>query len=277
MEPSICIEMIYPELSYEERIEAVARCGFRYIEFWSWKDKDPVTVQQALQRTGIRVSNYSGQRKGDLIREEQHPLVEMDLQDALRYQRYFSSPTLMVLAQELGEQGRVVRPIEKEAGEKEIEILVKGIIRLLTVVEREDQRGTTLVFEPLNTRLDHPGYAISSMETAERIYQLVLAEYATSRNGRRPDFGILLDLYHQGMSGDDLLSLIPRYLHCVRYIHVADVPGRGEPGSGTVDWLSVLRTLQESGYDGFVGFEFQPSQSSDRALERIADLWSRLR
>lgn len=270
MEPSICIEMIYPELSYEERIKAVARHGFRYIEFWSWKDKNPETFAGALRDTGIRVSNYSGQRKGDLLREDQHPLVEQDLREALRVQTYYASPTLMVLAQELGEGGRVVRPVNEEAGEEEIKTLARGIRRLLGVLETEGMetegtKGTTLVFEPLNTRVDHGGYAVSRMETAERIYREVA----------HPQFGILLDLYHQGVSGDDLLSLVPRYVDCVRYVHVADIEGRHEPYGR--HWVSVLQALSDAGYKGFVGFEFQPAGSSDQALERIAELWSRLR
>ncbi len=313
MIPSICIEMIYPELSYEKRIEAVARHGFRYIEFWSWKDKNPDTFLQALQRTGIQVSNYSGQRKGDLIREDQHPLVEEDFLDAVRNLSVFKSPTLMVLAQELGEGGRVVRPVEKEAGQGEVRTLVRGIRRLLSVLERERQGNTTLVFEPLNTRLDHPGYAVSSMETAERIYDLLMQEEGGRAGGETSfeksyeppfgksaslPFGILLDLYHQGMMGDDLLNLMPRYIHCVKYVHVADIHGRHEPSDKPqyyrgkigrvgidgrhehnperIDWLSVLQSLADAGYAGFVGFEFQPAESSDRALERIAELWSRL-
>jgi len=300
MMPSICIEMIYPELHFEDRIRAIAQHGFQHIEFWSWKDKDPESFSRVLRETGVRVSNFSGQRKGDLIREDQHPLVEEDLRDALRYQRYYESPTLMVLAQELGEGGRVVRPVEREAGEKEIKTLVKGIKRLLKVIEKEGPKSTTLVFEPLNTRLDHPGYAVHSLETAERIYGEV----------DHPNFGILLDLYHQGMSGDDLYRVIRRYAPIVKYVHAADVPDRTEPtgdggasevgtvgsgirlspvtgvspkgekrspeeSSGKIDWVKVLRTLAEVGYRGFVGFEFKPKGSSDEALQRIADLWRR--
>lgn|GEM_PF-1261372 len=301
MVPSICIEMIYPELCFEDRIRAVAKHGFQHIEFWSWKDKDPESFSRVLRETRVRVSNFSGQRKGDLIREDQHPLVEEDLRDALRYQRYYASPTLMVLAQELGEGGRVVRPVKGEAGEREIQTLVKGIKRLLGVIEKESPKNTTLVFEPLNTRLDHPGYAVHSLETAERIYEEV----------EHPNFGILLDLYHQGMSGDDLYRIIRRYAPIVRYVHVADMPGRTEPtGDGgspnveaagpatrpssvpgvstqgeqsglgespaKIDWVKVLRTLSEAGYRGFVGFEFKPRGSSDEALQRIADLWRRV-
>ena len=43
------------------------------------------------------------------------------------------------------------------------------------------------------------------------------------------------------------------------HVHVADHPGRHEPGSGTLDFARVLKALAQSGYAGAVGFEYLPS------------------
>jgi hydroxypyruvate isomerase len=122
-----------------------------------------------------------------------------------------------------------------------------------------------LVLETLNTKLDHPGYAVSSLATAARVVEAV----------GDPRFGILADLYHLGMMGEDLVPLVRRYGGMIGYIHVADVPGRHEPGTGKVDWVAVLEALRDSGYDGYAGFEFSPAGSSDAALEAIRALWDR--
>ncbi|MFQ3621228.1 MAG: TIM barrel protein, partial [Spirochaetales bacterium] len=218
MKPSICIEMLYTDLPFEKRLERIQEQGFPYIEFWSWKDKDAVRFSKALNRLGIKVSNYSGQRKGDLLRLDQHAIVEADFQEALRFNTYYQSPVLMVLAQELGAEGRVVRPVTKEAGPVEIRTIAEGIKKLLSLAAMENPDTTpVVVFEPLNTRLDHSGYAVSKMDTAAQICQEV----------NHPRFGLLLDLYHMAMMGESLEECIRRYADLIRYVHVADVPGRG--------------------------------------------------
>jgi hydroxypyruvate isomerase len=261
MKPAICIEMIYPELSFADRIRRVAHHGFRLIEFWSWKDKVANQLQAVLRESGVSVANYSAQRLGDLLREEQHPIVERDFRDALTSLQHYQSPTMMLLSQELGDGGRVVRPVDHEADGAQIRTIAAGVRRLLDDVPGSGPRQ--LVFEPLNTRLDHPGYAVSSLATARALVEAVDS----------PRFRILADLYHQAMSGDNLRTVVPEYASIIGYVHVADVPGRGEPGSGHLDWVGILNLLATSGYSGVVGFEFSPSADSDTALERTATLW----
>ena len=54
----------------------------------------------------------------------------------------------------------------------------------------------------------------------------------------------------------------------LKHFHVADVPGRMEPGTGEVNYANVLRALDEAGYKGYCGFEIRPSDSSEAALKR---------
>ena len=46
-------------------------------------------------------------------------------------------------------------------------------------------------------------------------------------------------------------------LDLVAHVHLADSPGRGEPGSGSLDWRARLAWLEQNGYDGFVGLEYR--------------------
>jgi hydroxypyruvate isomerase len=265
LRPSICIEMIFPGEPFETRIDQVAQAGFGAIEFWSWKDKGPA-VLAAAQKHGVVVSNFSGQRLGDLIDKDQHALVTEDFCSALDAWSRYRCPYLMVLAQQLGEAGKVVRPRQAEASQEEIHTIAAGLKQLLAELDRRRISDLKIVFEPLNVRLDHPGYAVATLETARRLYEAV----GDNR------FGILLDLYHQSMSGDDLPAELRRFASMISYVHAADVPGRHEPGTGKIDWKRVFETLLEIDYDGYVGFEFSPAQGSEHALERIRGLWETL-
>jgi hydroxypyruvate isomerase len=73
--------------------------------------------------------------------------------------------------------------------------------------------------------------------------------------------------------GADLKAIVTEHLALIGHFHIADVPGRHEPGTGTVDWAGMLRLIRSLGYSGGVGFEFFPSADADVALRAVRDLW----
>lgn len=119
--------------------------------------------------------------------------------------------------------------------------------------------GGSILIEPLNSIKDHIGYYLDSVEAADKI----LNKVDDSR------IKILCDLYHQGIMGDDLIQLIKDYNGSIGYYHIADYPGRHEPGTGRGDWENVLEEIKISGFEGFVGFEYSPLNDSDKSLSVI--------
>jgi hydroxypyruvate isomerase len=74
--------------------------------------------------------------------------------------------------------------------------------------------------------------------------------------------------------GIDLPVVLKEHIRDIGYVHVADVPGRHEPGTGDIDWKVVLSRLAALGYQGFVGFEYSPASDSTESLQRIRTFWS---
>ena len=68
----------------------------------------------------------------------------------------------------------------------------------------------------------------------------------------------------QVMEGN-IIDTLTGNLDVIGHIHVADVPGRHEPGTGELNYANILRALREAGYDRYVGFEFEPTVSSEDA------------
>jgi hydroxypyruvate isomerase len=262
MEPVICFEMLYPELAPEDKIAAVAAAGFDAVEFWGWRDKDLQALAEVCRTHAVRVANFSGQRRGSLIARENHDLVASELQDAAAAARLLGCPTLMLLSDELGEGGRVAEKVAGLSRAAKTANLKAGLLR----ARRETPDDILLVLEPLNTRIDHPGYFLNDMAAAA----------ALIREIDHPKLKILCDFYHLGVMGEDLEAVIDRYRPEIGYVHVADFPGRHEPGSGGADWLSLLRRLHDSGYAGCVGFEYAPLKDSTASLAAIRRLWDGL-
>jgi hydroxypyruvate isomerase len=85
--------------------------------------------------------------------------------------------------------------------------------------------GITLLVEPLNTRVEHPGMFLDSTRRGLDIID------AVGRKGVR----LLFDAYHSATMGEQVEDVLEGRIHLVGHVQVADSPGRGEPGSGTID------------------------------------------
>ncbi len=116
--------------------------------------------------------------------------------------------------------------------------------------------GATVLIEPLSG----PGR-----------YPLRLAADAAAVVGRAraagaENVGILFDLYHLAVNGDDIGRAIAAQAGLIAHVQIADAPGRGEPGSGRLDLDGYLSRLEQAGYDGWVALEYRPTVSTPDSL-----------
>ena len=86
--------------------------------------------------------------------------------------------------------------------------------------------GVMLLLEPLNDRVDHPGMYLVSAARGLDIVEAVDS----------PNLRLLYDLYHSTVMGEETEAVLAGRMHLVHHIQIADMPGRGEPGTGQIDW-----------------------------------------
>lgn len=259
MKPVVSLDPLYPERLPEDKIERIAAAGFQCVEFWGWRDKHVPTFLEACQRHNVNVVNFSGHRAGSPVAKDTHALFLQDLADAVDTAGQLRCQTLMLLTNALNEDGSVTDSFEQIPDTQKYENAVIGLKKALDATPE----AMNLVLEPLNTIIDHPGYYLADMQTAASLV----------RDVGNPRLKILCDLYHLGVMGRDLKAIITTYLSDIGYFHIADFPGRHEPGTGSRDWGALLRLIRQSGYTGYVGFEFFPLHDSDEALHTIQNLW----
>ena len=71
---------------------------------------------------------------------------------------------------------------------------------------------------------------------------------------------LLADLYHLAVNGDDLDAVIATHANRIGHLQIADVPGRGEPGTGRLDIARHVSALRDRGYDGWISLEYVPTR-----------------
>jgi hydroxypyruvate isomerase len=101
-----------------------------------------------------------------------------------------------------------------------------------------------------------PSYPLRTAAEAVRVIDRVARDTGVG------NLGFLCDLYHLAVNGDDLDQVIDNYADRVAHVQIADVPGRHEPGTGTLDVDRYLGRLAAAGYAGWVGLEYAPSGTS---------------
>ena len=108
--------------------------------------------------------------------------------------------------------------------------------------------GVTIVIEHLNEH-DVPGALVSTPKAAAGLVEAVGSDHVR----------LLYDAYHAAMAGIDPVRDVGAYVGLISHVQYADSPGRGAPGTGTIDFTAFLESLDTAGYTGKVGLEFIPA------------------
>lgn len=247
---SACIEMIFSERPFLERIDLVAKCGLRAFEFWSWRRKDIDGILARKKANGLEISGFSVDPGYRLT----HPRFKDNFLSSVK-------GTIPVM-HKLGVSRMIVtvgNEIPRTPREEQHKSIVECLKAAAPLVE---EAGITIVVEPLNTLVDHGGYYLwSSLEGFEIIREV------GSKNVR-----LLYDIYHQQIMEGHLIHNITKNIDLIAHFHVADVPGRHEPGTGEINYVNVFKEILKTGYDGYMGLEFRPLKSGEEALRHVKEM-----
>ncbi|MDQ1632842.1 MAG: hydroxypyruvate isomerase [Frankiaceae bacterium] len=86
------------------------------------------------------------------------------------------------------------------------------------------------------------------------------------RDDGHANVAFLCDLFHLANNGDDLPAAIDAYTDLTGHVQIADCPGRGEPGTGSLDLDGLVGRLATLGYSGWVALEYKPTTDTETSL-----------
>ena len=124
------------------------------------------------------------------------------------------------------------------------------------VIPHAEKKGINLVLEHLNSRDDshpmkgHPGYFGDDVDFCADLVNKV-----GSKN-----FKLLFDVYHVQVMNGDVIRRIKQYKDIIGHYHTAGCPGRGEiDDTQEINYPPILKTILETGYEGYLAQEFIPT------------------
>lgn len=255
------VAWLFPQLPWLDRFAAARDAGFAAVEF-PWPE-DPRATARAVRDAGLRVVLLNV-AAGDLARgergwandPERRDEWRLAFRDALDLAADVGCPTLNALA------GNRL-PHASEAAQ-----LAALAANLDWACGEAASAGVTIVTELLNRR-ENPDYLLVGFEDARALIERLAPA----------GWRLQLDTYHLGLTVADVPAAVRRAAGVVGHVQVADVPGRHEPGSGSLDWAELGRALADVGYEGPVGLEYaplrDPAQVAREGFDWLVSDWRR--
>lgn len=239
--------MMFSEFPFYDRITEVKKCGIRTIEFWKWSDKDMEKVKYLLEQNGMQLSICNLDSKDEKL---SHDLSRGILNAGRAAEFAKALEESIPVCQKAGASALIVLIGEKAPYCEEN--VLKCLDAVKAICEKEQ---ITLLLEPLNN-IDRAGY---SMPYAKSILELL-------KKVDSPNIKMLYDIYHQNVMGDFSMEGIRENIHRIGHFHVADVPGRHEPGTGFVDYGKILKEIAGLPYDGAIGLEYRATKKDSETF-----------
>jgi hydroxypyruvate isomerase len=246
---SPCIDAIFSKsnLILRDQIKTVKNIGYKQFEFWSWWNKDVDLIERTMKREEIQLSALCT-RFISLVDRNEHLHYQQGLNETIKVAKRLGVQTIIT---QTGNENDLPR-------NQQLLNLKEGLITCIPFLEEAD---ITLVVEPLNLLVDHPGYFLSSSDEAAELIALINDSHIK----------MLFDVYHQQITEGNVTSRLMQYLPYIGHIHVADNPGRREPGTGELNYHYIFASLKEAGYQGGIGLEFFPDHSPEEKLKNFKE------
>ncbi|MCL2866955.1 MAG: TIM barrel protein [Clostridia bacterium] len=246
---SVCVPAVFSGMPLPEALKHIREAGYDYYEFWGWWDQDIALLCHAQREQCLKPAAMCTR----FI-----PLNDPALRGAyLEGLRESIEVSIQIGCERLITQvGQEMIGVPREEQHKSI---VEGLRSCAPLLEAS---GRTLLVEPLNTKIDHPGYYLRQSEEAFRMADEVDCARVQ----------VLYDVYHQHIMQEDTVHEIGTNIAKIGHIHIAGHPGRHEPHhENEIDFGAAMGALARAGYTGAVGLEYFPLNNPVEGLRALKE------
>jgi hydroxypyruvate isomerase len=249
---SVMLWTVYRNLPFEQRLEKVSEAGYHAVElvgeFKDWKKQDFANARRKKQELGIVFDGTTGVWQ---------PLADASARELfLKALREFI-PTMRELecTRLIMQTGNAVPALSRtEMQTNCIETLKRG-------GEIAAENNIELLIENIDPEENPKYYLTLSAEGFEIV-----------RSVGNSHVKFLYDFFHEQIAAGNLIAKLQKNIDLVGLVHVADVPGRHEPGTGEINFANIFRTLGELGYKHYVAMEFETKGDTVQSLRAAREM-----
>jgi len=255
---SVMLWTVYEKLPFDQRIDKVAEAGYHAVElveeYKNFTKEDYARFRAKKRELNLTVDATSG---------ISHGLCDSSQRDAFLDEVRAKLPVL----EELECNKLIILSGDKVPGQSPQQMHQSCIESLKRAADIAATKNVGLLLENIDPE-ENPKYFLTSVSEGFEIVRSVHA----------PNVQFLFDLFHDQVAEGNLLAKLEKNLDLLGVVHIADVPGRHEPGTGEINYPNIYRKLGQLGFNGYVAMEFMPQGETVAALtaaREIAMAWGR--
>ncbi len=253
---SVMLWTIFRDLPFEQRLERVAEAGYRNVElvgeYEKWTDQDFERANAKRKELGITFDCTAGLKHGLCNPADRDGLIE-ELRRTLPIMERLDCPAIILLT------GNVVPGMSVEVQHQSCVDVLKAAAQLVYGRKIKGE-AVRVLLENIDPE-ENPKYFLTSVARGFEIVRAV----------DHPQVQFLYDFFHEQISEGNLIEKLEKNIQHVGLVHIADVPGRHEPGTGEINYANIFRKLAELKYDRMVAMEFLPTGDPVKQL-RVAGI-----
>jgi hydroxypyruvate isomerase len=249
---SVMLWTVYRDLPFEQRLEKVAEAGYHAVElvgeFKDWKKQDFADARRKKRELGIEFDGTTGvwQPLADASARE---LFLKSLREFIPTMRELECTRLIM------QTGNAIPGLSRDEMHANcIETLKRG-------GEIAAENNIELLIENIDPE-ENPKYFLT----------LSAEGFEIVRSVGNPHVKFLYDFFHEQIAAGNLIAKLQKNIDLIGLVHVADVPGRHEPGTGEINYPNIFRKLGELGYSRCVAMEFMPTGEPVSALRAAREM-----
>lgn len=247
------LSFLFTELPFMDRFKAAKEAGFSKVEFMFPYDYDLDEINSLLNSLGLSLvlfnlpaGDWGNGERGIAVKPERKEEFRAGVGQAIK------------VAQKLG-VSQVNCLVGKGDPERDTSELWQIMVENLTfAAEKLEEYGIRLMIEPIN-HYDIPGFALN---TTDQVLQLI-------EEVNCPNVFLQWDIYHASRENEDLFEILKKSIPKIGHIQIADQPGRHQPGTGEIDFQTLLTELKKAGYSKEIALEYVPDPDTKTSLKWV--------
>jgi hydroxypyruvate isomerase len=244
--------------SFEDKLQIAAKSGIQSVELVAehinWSDEQIRSMKKLAGSFGLGMDTIIAtpdwkSRPVSMVNPDQRDNFLKDVQQAIVFAQKLEIPQIILMS---GDE------VPGKTHEEQYASLLEGARRAGDLAAKAN---LTLIVEPLNAKVNHKGFFLTTCVEGLKLMKDV----------DNPHVKLLFDIYHEQVQIGNVTQTLTQAAPHVAVFHVADNPGRNDPGTGEMNYANIYKAIQKTGYSGYICMEYLPLTEPVASLKKAVD------
>ncbi len=240
---------------FERRLEVASEAGVQSVELVSehinWtegqiRDMKKLAASLHLKMDTLLAQSDWKHRPVSMVKPEDRAGFLADVRQAIVFAEKLEIPQIILMSG------------DDVAGRTHEEQYASMLESVKQAGDLAAKANLTLIIEPLNSKVDHKGVFLSTCGEGLKLV----------KESQNPHVKLLFDIYHEQVQVGNVIRTMREAAPHVAVFHIADNPGRNDPGTGEMNYDNIYKAIASLGYKGYVTMEYLPLGDQTASLTR---------